>query len=207
MAPPGILYVTMQPRPELPAEQFHEWYNNEHGPTRLRMPHIFTNGLRYRAIDKKQPSFLASYDITSMPLLETETYTRLRASRSPREADTIAQIDVTRYFWDLIAIRQDRLPMSIEQFTDDWETRWKPSHAKKDTTGSDEEWAYIGEWAVEEPHVFKGMEGEKGLVVKNKAAHHAISAKLPNKIDNTGKTLVVQYEVKLQSKFPYAAYS
>ena len=51
------------------------------------------------------------------------------------------------------------------------------------------------------------MKGEKGLVVKNKAAHHAISAKLPNKIDNTGKTLVVQYEVKLQSKFPYAAYS
>ena len=90
----------------------------------------------------------------------------------------------------------------IEQFTDDWETRWKPSHAKKDTTGSDEEWAYIGEWAVEEPHVFKGMEGEKGLVVKNKAAHHAITAKLPNKIDNTGKTLVVQYEVKLQSKLP-----
>ena len=116
---PGILYVTMEPKPELPDEQFHEWYNNEHGPTRLRMPHIFTNGLRYRAIDKKQPSFLASYDITSMPLLETETYTRLRASRSPREADTIAQIDVTRYFWDLIAIRQDRLPMSIEQFTDD----------------------------------------------------------------------------------------
>ena len=90
----------------------------------------------------------------------------------------------------------------VEQFTDDWETRWKPSHAKKDTKGSDkdEEWAYVGEWAVEEPHVFKGMEGDKGLVVKNAAAHHAISAKFPKKVDNKGKTLVVQYEVKLQSK-------
>jgi calnexin len=89
----------------------------------------------------------------------------------------------------------------LEQFTDDWETRWKPSHAKKDSSGSaeeEEEWAYVGEWAVEEPYQFKGIEGDKGLVIKNPAAHHAISAKFPKKIDNTGKTLVVQYEVKLQ---------
>ncbi len=43
--------------------------------------------------------------------------------------------------------------------------------------------------------------GDKGLVVKNPAAHHAISAKFEKKIDNKGKTLVVQYEVKLQSRF------
>ena len=53
---------------------------------------------------------------------------------------------------------------------------------------------------MEEPTVLKGIEGDKGLVVKNPAAHHAISAKFPKKIDNKGKTLVVQYEVKLQSK-------
>lgn len=46
------------------------------------------------------------------------------------------------------------------------------------------------------------MEGDKGLVVKNVAAHHAISAKFPKKIDPKGKTLVVQYEVKLQSQSP-----
>jgi calnexin len=89
----------------------------------------------------------------------------------------------------------------VEQFAGDWEARWKPSHAKKDMKGADkdEEWAYVGEWAVEEPHIYKGMEGDKGLVVKNAAAHHAISAKFPKKIDNKGKTLVVQYEVKLQN--------
>jgi calnexin len=58
----------------------------------------------------------------------------------------------------------------------------------------------VGEWAVEEPTVYPGMRGDKGLVVKNAAAHHAISAKFPKKIDNKGKTLVVQYEVKLQGK-------
>lgn len=37
-----------------------------------------------------------------------------------------------------------------------------------------------------------------GLVLQDKAAHHAISAKFPKKFDTRGKTLVVQYEVKLQ---------
>ncbi|OCK80703.1 calnexin-like protein [Lepidopterella palustris CBS 459.81] len=88
----------------------------------------------------------------------------------------------------------------LEQFTDDWESRWKPSHAKKENDKStEEEWAYVGTWAVEEPSVLNGMEGDKGLVIKDKAAHHAISAKFPKAIDNKGKTLVVQYEVKLQN--------
>ncbi|RYP70585.1 hypothetical protein DL771_005404 [Monosporascus sp. 5C6A] len=119
MASPGILYVTMQPRPGLPLEQFHEWYNNEHGPTRLRLPEIFTNGLRYQAADGQQPTFLAYYEVKSMPLLETETYTSLRANRSPREARTIGQVDVKRYFWDLVSTRQSPLFMPIEQLTDD----------------------------------------------------------------------------------------
>ncbi|KAF2662756.1 calreticulin precursor [Lophiostoma macrostomum CBS 122681] len=87
----------------------------------------------------------------------------------------------------------------LEQFTDDWETRWNPSHAKKDDKSTEEEWAYVGNWAVEEPTVLKGAEEDKGLVVKDKAAHHAISAKFPKAIDNKKKTLVVQYEVKLQN--------
>jgi calnexin len=49
--------------------------------------------------------------------------------------------------------------------------------------------------------VLKGMEGDKGLVIKDKAAHHAISAKFPKAIDNKDDTLVVQYEVKLQGRF------
>jgi len=88
----------------------------------------------------------------------------------------------------------------LEQFTDDWESRWRPSHAKKENDKStEEEWAYVGTWAAEEPHVFKGMEGDQGLVVKDKAAHHAISAKFPKPIDPKGKDLVIQYEVKLQN--------
>lgn len=84
----------------------------------------------------------------------------------------------------------------LEQFTDDWDSRWQASHAKKE--GTEEEWAYVGTWSVEEPAVLRAIEGDKGLVLKDKAAHHAISAKFPEAIDNTDKTLVVQYEAKFQ---------
>lgn len=119
MSTPGVLYVTMQPKPGLPPAQFHEWYNNEHGPTRLGLPQIFPNGLRYQATDGKEPTFLAVYDVTSMSHLETETYTRLRANRSPREAETIGQVDVKRYFWDLVLAKQAPLFVPIETLTDD----------------------------------------------------------------------------------------
>lgn len=115
---PGILYVTMQPKPGLSLHQFHEWYNNEHGPTRLRLPHIFTNGLRYEATDSQSPHFLAMYDITSMNHLETPIYTSLRENRSPREAETIGQVDVKRYFYDLVSERKSPLFTPIEQLTD-----------------------------------------------------------------------------------------
>ncbi|KAK7977119.1 hypothetical protein PG988_004609 [Apiospora saccharicola] len=119
MSTPGMLAVTMQPKPELPPAQFHEWYNNEHGPTRLRIPQIFGNGLRYRAADDQQPEFFAAYDVTRMSHLETDTYTTLRANRSPREAETIGQVDVTRHFWDLVSEKKSPMFLPIQQLTDD----------------------------------------------------------------------------------------
>ncbi|OIW22912.1 alpha/beta-hydrolase [Coniochaeta ligniaria NRRL 30616] len=119
MAGPGMLYVTMQPQPGLSLDQFHEWYNNEHGPTRLRLPQIFTNGLRYKATDGVEPTFLAVYDITSMSHLETPTYTSLRENRSPREAQTIGQVDVKRSFLDLVSTKASDSFVPIEQLTDE----------------------------------------------------------------------------------------
>ena len=81
----------------------------------------------------------------------------------------------------------------LEQFTPDWSERWSPSHATKQTEAGKEQFSYVGKWSVEEPYVYKGMIGDKGLVVKNPAAHHAISAQFDSVLDNTGKTLVVQY--------------
>lgn len=65
----------------------------------------------------------------------------------------------------------------------------------------EEEWVYVGEWVVEEFIVFKGIENDKGFVVKNFVVYYVIFVKFFKKIDNKGKIFVVQYEVKLQSRF------
>lgn len=86
----------------------------------------------------------------------------------------------------------------FEQFADG-ASRWSPSEAKKEkAAGATEEFSYVGKWEVEEPTVFPGLLGDKGLVAKSKAAHHAISVPFDTALDTDGKDLVVQYEVKLQ---------
>ncbi|KHN98345.1 Dimeric alpha-beta barrel [Metarhizium album ARSEF 1941] len=119
MSSPGILLVTMTPKPGLSLSQFHEWYNNEHGPTRLRLPQIFSNGFRYKATSHEQPAFMAVYHVTAMKHLETETYTALRANRSNREANIIGQVDVNRYFFDLLYTKQSSHFTPIEHLTDE----------------------------------------------------------------------------------------
>jgi hypothetical protein len=85
----------------------------------------------------------------------------------------------------------------VEQFTDDWASRWTPSEATKKTPVGTETFSYVGQWKVEEPSTLI-IEGDMGLVAKSKAAHHAISAPLKAPLDFKNKPLVVQYEVKYQ---------
>jgi pimeloyl-ACP methyl ester carboxylesterase len=110
---PGILYVTMQPKAGLEESAFHDWYNNEHGPTRLRLP-FCTNGFRYRANDlsgspgsETMPEWMAVYDITDMDKLTKDAYLRLRDPpvKSQREVDTMSKIKVDRKLYDFVEER------------------------------------------------------------------------------------------------------
>lgn len=85
----------------------------------------------------------------------------------------------------------------VEQFTDSWKDRWTPSEATKKTPVGGETFSYTGKWEVEEPST-PIIEGDKGLVAKSKANHHAISAAFPESIDITTEPLVIQYEAKYQ---------
>jgi len=99
----GLLYVTMQPQEGLAPAQFQDWYNNEHGPCRLRMPFI-TNGFRFKATDNQQPEWVALYDVTDMAELTRPPYTTLREDtvKTEREKETMAQIKVDRRLYDLV---------------------------------------------------------------------------------------------------------
>lgn len=107
----------MKPAESLSADQFHDWYNNEHGPMRLRLPFI-KNGFRYRATDqaKDLPEWLAIYDIADMDEMVKQPYIGLRQPpiQSQRERDTMKQITIDRRFFDLIDSRQSDAFTPIE---------------------------------------------------------------------------------------------
>ncbi|TBU62151.1 Calreticulin family-domain-containing protein [Dichomitus squalens] len=106
------------------------------------------------------------------------------------------QISVSKYLDDEFIPTTLKAPF-LEQFTDDWSERWTPSEATKKTPVGTETFSYVGKWEVEEP-TEPAILGDKGLVAKTKAAHHAISAPFPKPIEFADKPLVVQYEVKYQ---------
>ncbi|KAK6459384.1 Calnexin [Scheffersomyces xylosifermentans] len=76
---------------------------------------------------------------------------------------------------------------------------WKPSQARKFDEERNEVVYFNGKWAIESSTKNVGYINDKGLVLKSKAKHHAISAKLPQPFNNTDNDLVLQYEIKLQN--------
>jgi len=73
---------------------------------------------------------------------------------------------------------------------------WILSEAKKDVKEADIA-KYDGEWKVEEPSS-PILKGDRGLVLKSKAKHAAISAQLSRPFKFGSKPFIVQYEVTLQ---------
>ncbi|KAI4814790.1 alpha/beta hydrolase, partial [Aureobasidium sp. EXF-8845] len=110
---PGILYVTMQPSVSLPTAEFHDWYNNEHGPNRLRLPFIH-NGFRYRARDTSDPQgkgkheWMAIYDTDDMDAFNSEEYLALRGApiQTQRERDIRPSVAIDRRSFDLVSSRE-----------------------------------------------------------------------------------------------------
>ncbi|EIN05189.1 alpha/beta-hydrolase [Punctularia strigosozonata HHB-11173 SS5] len=107
--PQALLYVLSHPKES--ETEFHDWYNNEHGPARLCLPY-FSNGYRYKANDGQTPEWLATYDIEDVNKLEEESYKQLRESRSERETRVIEQeIEILdRRMYTLVSSRGTAVP-------------------------------------------------------------------------------------------------
>lgn len=71
-----------------------DWYNTEHVPLRLNHLPSFLTGARFSAADGLTPSWLAVYDIDDTATFKHESYTRLRANRSPREANLVQRLEL-----------------------------------------------------------------------------------------------------------------
>jgi len=54
----------------------------------------FLTGARYSAVDSQIPSWTALYDIDDTATFSHDSYTRLRANRSPREANLVQRLSI-----------------------------------------------------------------------------------------------------------------
>ncbi|KAG6810603.1 hypothetical protein H0H92_011155 [Tricholoma furcatifolium] len=93
--PLGFLAVSSEPGSQVTLDEFQaDWYNNEHVPLRMNHLKSFLTGARFSAADSLKPSWLALYDIDDTATFEHESYTRLRANRSPREGALVVRLEV-----------------------------------------------------------------------------------------------------------------
>ncbi|WP_069812447.1 hypothetical protein [Streptomyces sp. TP-A0874] len=83
-----LLYVLSEPG-AVPLEEFHTWYDQDHGPARMGVPGI-EDGRRYRALDDRAPGWLATYELAPGALSGPE-YQRVR-QRSRYEAELVSRL-------------------------------------------------------------------------------------------------------------------
>jgi len=98
---------------------------------------------------------------------------------------------------------QRPVPRGSTFFVEPFDTRaeflkkWVQSQAKKD--GAEDNIAkYDGRWTIEEPHE-SPLVNDLSLILKSKAKHSAIAAKLDKPFQFTDKPFIAQYEVRFQS--------
>eukprot|EP00069_Balaena_mysticetus_P020019 bmy_02682T0 len=91
-------------------------------------------------------------------------------------------------------------PIGEVYFTETFDSEvlagWVLSKAKKDDTDAEIS-IYDGRWEIEELRE-NPVPGDRGLVLKSRAKHHAISAVLAKPFIFADKPLIVQYEVNFQ---------
>jgi len=92
--PAGFLIVYSEPGELVTLDEFQDWYNNEHVPLRMNHLKSFLTGARYSAVDSQIPSWTALYDIDDTATFSHDSYTRLRANRSPREANLVQRLSI-----------------------------------------------------------------------------------------------------------------
>lgn len=87
-----MLLAYTQPGRNQTLDEYHDWYNDEHGPNRTRLSWI-RSGLRLRADDGRQPEYLATYDVGNLDNLNLDEYTTLLVNRSEREKKVMSELE------------------------------------------------------------------------------------------------------------------
>ncbi|KAH8833082.1 hypothetical protein DL96DRAFT_1584602 [Flagelloscypha sp. PMI_526] len=89
-APQGLLFVLGEPGPDVSTDQFEDWFDNEHGLARIKLPGVHTTA-RYQALDGEPPSYLALYELDDLSVVTGAGWTSLYAKASDNEKQVISR--------------------------------------------------------------------------------------------------------------------
>jgi hypothetical protein len=70
---------------------YHDWYENEHGPARLTVPGVLA-GYRYQALDDLTPRWLALYELSGTEVLDSPEYKAVLENGSDRDKFIMANL-------------------------------------------------------------------------------------------------------------------
>jgi hypothetical protein len=82
----GLLFVYTDPGVSGPVTEaeYHDWYDHEHGPARLKVPGL-VGACRYQALDDLMPRWLALYELSGPAVLDSAEYQAVVAGGGERE--------------------------------------------------------------------------------------------------------------------------
>ncbi|KAJ7119846.1 hypothetical protein C8R44DRAFT_788973 [Mycena epipterygia] len=86
----GLLFVYVEPGPDVKESDLHDWYDGEHIPLRLTVPG-FEAVARYKAIDSQIPTWLALYDVSGLSVLDSPEYKAMPSLASDNERAIMAK--------------------------------------------------------------------------------------------------------------------
>lgn len=149
----GMLFSQMEPL-EGWEREFHDWYETEHIPVRLRLDG-FESATRYQAV-QGSPRYLAVYELSDLAVLDTDAYREIKDKPSERTARMLANVTgFTRFTCELVADSGDSPPgryLSVVAFTvpeadvaefDDW---YENEHVAALLKADD--WLRVRRWRV-----------------------------------------------------------
>jgi len=92
----GILFSQMIPKPT-EVDRFNTWYNEDHIPARMVLPH-FVRASRYASADDATPDYLAVYEVDDLAAFQTPGYLELKRSPSAETEIMLGRVSgFTRY--------------------------------------------------------------------------------------------------------------
>jgi hypothetical protein len=101
---PGLLFALTDPGDgPVTEDEFHDWYDHEHGPARMRVPGI-VGAYRYQALDGIRPPWLALYELSDPAVLDSPAYQAVLTDGSERDKFIMANLaTLDRRIYELIS--------------------------------------------------------------------------------------------------------